>query len=66
MKTFSVLIGVAVISACSVTVSFGQNYKIKQTTTMMGQNMSSTIYVKASRKRTEQGGIMGMDGPCQR
>lgn len=41
---------------------FAQNYKIRQTTTMNGQKMESTVYVKGSRKRTENGGIMGMGG----
>ncbi len=37
-----------------------QNYKIRQVTDMGGQKMESTVYVKGSRKRTENGGIMGM------
>jgi hypothetical protein len=41
---------------------FGQNYKIKQVTTINGQKMESTVYVKGSRKRTESGGMMGMGG----
>jgi len=41
-------------------VVFGQNYKIKQTTSMQGHEMSSTVFVKGSRKRTESGGMMGM------
>lgn len=40
----------------------GQNYTIKQVTDMGGQKMESTVYVKGSRKRTENGGIMGMGG----
>ncbi len=51
---FSLLLGIA-----GSTV-FAQNYKIKQTTSMMGQDMSSTVYVKGSRKRTESSGMMGM------
>ena len=39
-----------------------QNYKITQTTSMMGQNMTSTVYVKGSRKRTESSGMMGIGG----
>lgn len=39
-----------------------QNYKIKQVTTMNGQRMESTVYVKGSRKRTEGGAFMGMGG----
>ncbi len=36
------------------------DYKIKQRTTMSGQQIESTILVKGSRKRTESGGYMGM------
>lgn len=43
-------------------VSFAQNYKIRQTMSMNGQKMESTIYVKGARKRTESGGMMGMGG----
>ncbi len=39
-----------------------QNYKIKQTMSMNGQKMESTVYVRGSRKRTESGGFMGMGG----
>jgi len=41
-------------------ILFGQNYKIRQSTSISGQNISSTIYVKGSRKRTETSGMMGM------
>jgi hypothetical protein len=51
------------VIALSGVVVFGQNYKIKQTTSMGGgQNMTSTVYVKGSRKRTESGGMIGMTG----
>lgn len=40
-----------------------QQYKLKQTTSIMGMNTSSTIYVKGMRKRTEAGGMMGMPAP---
>lgn len=50
---------VAVIVLGSI-VTFGQNYKIKQTMSMSGQQISSTVYVKGSRKRSESGGMMGM------
>jgi len=39
---------------------FAQNYKIRQSTTINGQKIESTVYVKNSRKRTESGGFMGM------
>jgi hypothetical protein len=41
-------------------VLYAQNYKIKQSTSISGQNISSTIYVKGSRKRTESSGMMGV------
>jgi len=41
---------------------FGQNYKIKQTSTINGQAMTNTTYVRGPRKRTESGGFMGMGG----
>ncbi|MES1218828.1 MAG: hypothetical protein ABUT20_25205 [Bacteroidota bacterium] len=37
-----------------------QQYKLKQSTGMMGMKSESTIYVKGMRKRTENPGIMGM------
>jgi hypothetical protein len=39
-----------------------QNYKIRQTMSMNGQKMESTVYVRGSRKRTEGGAFMGMGG----
>ncbi|MEP6847988.1 MAG: hypothetical protein ABI999_03965 [Acidobacteriota bacterium] len=62
MKKFFQVIIPAIVLGLSAAAANGQNYKIKQTTSVMGQNVSSTIYVKGSRKRTEQGGIMGMGG----
>ncbi len=41
---------------------FAQNYKIKQTMSVNGQEMTNTTYVRGPRKRTESGGIMGMGG----
>jgi hypothetical protein len=38
----------------------GQQYKLKQSTSMSGMKSETTIYVKGSRKRTEGGGYMGM------
>ncbi len=37
-----------------------QQYKLKQSTSMMGMKSESTIYVKGMRKRTEPGSMMGM------
>jgi hypothetical protein len=47
---------------CAAAAAFAQNYKIKQVTTMNGQKMDSTVYVKDSRKRTESSGMMGIGG----
>lgn len=55
-----VFIGVVCLALASGV--FAQNYKIRQTMTMSGQKMDSTVYVKGSRKRTESSGIMGMGG----
>ena len=37
-----------------------QQYKLRQSTSLMGMKTESTIYVKAMRKRTEPGSMMGM------
>ncbi len=41
-----------------------QNYKIKQRTMLSagGMAVESTVYVRGQRKRTENGGVMGMGG----
>jgi hypothetical protein len=61
MKRFSILAVAAIVMAVGLT-AYGQNYKITQKTTMSGQSFSSTVYVKGSRKRTENSGMMGMGG----
>lgn len=43
--------------------SDAQQYKLRQSTSISGMNMESTIYVKGMRKRTETGGMMGMPAP---
>ncbi|HEV7779740.1 MAG TPA: hypothetical protein VGO58_00660, partial [Chitinophagaceae bacterium] len=40
--------------------SSAQQYKLRQSTSVSGMNMESTIYVKGMRKRTEAAGLMGM------
>lgn len=40
-----------------------QQYKLKQTTGMMGMKTESTVYVKGMRKRTESAAMMGMPAP---
>lgn len=54
------LFAAAAIAAVTTTgVSAQQQYKLKQTTSMMGMKSETTIYVKGMRKRTEGGGMMG-------
>ena len=62
VKSIRVFVGFALILGVAAGTVFAQNYKIKQTTSLMGQDMSSTVYVKGSRKRTESSGMMGMGG----
>ncbi|MGQ0737960.1 MAG: hypothetical protein ACT4OJ_02765 [Bacteroidota bacterium] len=45
------------VTGCHVSA---QEYKLRQTSGMMGMNSESTIYVKGMRKRTEPGTMMGM------
>ncbi len=60
MKIFKESIIFALILGLGSISVFAQNYKIKQSTSMSGHKMESTVYVKGSRKRTENGGMMGM------
>ena len=60
MKMFKGSIFFALILGLGSVAASAQNYKIKQSTSMSGHNMGSTVYVKGSRKRTENGGMMGM------
>ncbi len=59
MRNPALLVTILLLAAGSVTA---QNYKIRQVTSMNGQKMESTVYVKGSRKRTEGGAIMGIGG----
>lgn len=43
--------------------SLAQQYKIRQSSGMMGMNSEPTIYVEGMRKRTEPGKMMGMQQP---
>lgn len=47
------------LTASTVNKVNAQQYKLRQTTNMMGMKSESTIYVKGMRKRTEGGGFMG-------
>jgi hypothetical protein len=62
MKSSSVYacLALAFFLFASVQNSEAQQYKIKQTTTVMGMKSESTVYVKGMRKRTESAGMMGM------
>ena len=54
------LIVVLVITLSASNESNAQQYKLRQSTSMMGTKTESTIYVKGMRKRTEPGSMMGM------
>ena len=49
-----------VISFTLPEISQGQQYKIRQSTSMAGMTSETTIYVKGTRRRTESPGIMGI------
>lgn len=62
MKPHSTLFLAAVISMTALSVqevSAQQNYKLRQSSSMMGMSSETTIYVKPMRKRTEAAGFMG-------
>ena len=58
---FFTAILIAVLSISNKAVA--QQYKLKQSTSMMGMKTESTIYVKGMRKRTESTAMMGMPAP---
>jgi hypothetical protein len=43
--------------------TYAQQYKLRQSTSIMGMKTESTIYVKGMRKRTESSAMMGMPSP---
>lgn len=60
-KFFSLFSTTAFLATILISNPAGaQQYKLKQTSSMMGMKTESTIYVKGMRKRTETGGMMGM------
>jgi hypothetical protein len=63
MKRISLLLVTLAAFLLSDNSALCQQYKLKQSTGMMGMNSSSTIYVKGMRKRTESSGMMGMPAP---
>jgi hypothetical protein len=62
MKKIIQILAIGAFVVISAGVSAAQNYKIRQTISMNGQKMESTVYVKNSRQRTESSGYMGMGG----
>lgn len=58
---FFTIILISVLSISNITEA--QQYKLKQSTGMMGMKTESTIYVKGMRKRTESTAMMGMPAP---
>ncbi len=51
---------ILLISSFIVLPGFSQQYKLKQSTGIMGMKTETTIYVKGMRKRTETGSTMGL------
>lgn len=65
MRPKALLVSLSIITVLAATASAQQvTYKITQTMSMGGmpQPMTTTTYVKGSRKRTEAGAVMGMGG----
>jgi hypothetical protein len=60
MNTFRFLLSAVILTIFLTSISFAQNYKIRQTVSMNGQKSDTTVYVKGARKRTEGGAIMGI------
>jgi hypothetical protein len=60
MKGLLSFIAFTIIFTGGTVLTSAQNYKIKQSMSMNGQAMTSTVFVKGSRKRTETSGMMGM------
>lgn len=62
-KNLSFFVAILIIILSTAVESNGQQYKLRQSTGMMGMKSESTIYVKGMRKRTESAGMMGMSVP---
>ncbi len=63
MKKYLLPLIMALFSQLIIYPTGAQEYKIRQTTSMMGMKMESTVFVKGMRKRTESGALMGMSQP---
>lgn len=59
-KNISFLIAALTILLSTGLSANSQQYKLRQSNSMMGMKTESTIYVKGMRKRTEPGSMMGM------
>lgn len=62
-KSFFFFISILVIGLSAINEAGAQQYKIRQSSSMMGMKMESTVYVKGMRKRTESAPMMGMSVP---
>ena len=60
MKKFLFIV---IMISMSVSITNAQQYKLRQSTGIMGMKTESTIYVKGMRKRTESAGMMGISVP---
>jgi hypothetical protein len=60
MKRLFILSAIFILCQLEATTVEAQQYKLRQSTGMMGMNSESTIYVKGMRKRTETKPMMGM------
>ncbi|MBL7747656.1 MAG: hypothetical protein JNM19_09540 [Chitinophagaceae bacterium] len=62
-KHLFIFTAIVIMSFSFVATAHAQQYKLRQTTSVMGMKTESTIYVKGMRKRTETGSMMGMPAP---
>ena len=63
MKRYLISLLAVITCFCANLQSEAQEYKIRQSSSLMGMKMESTVYVKGMRKRTESGAMMGMTQP---
>ncbi|MBV9242489.1 MAG: hypothetical protein JO314_10825, partial [Acidobacteria bacterium] len=64
MRSKAMFLSLIAISLLAIGSQAQTTYKIKQTMSMQGmpQGVTTTTYVRGSRKRSEQGAMMGMGG----
>ena len=63
MKKYLFSLLAVFILICFSSETRAQEYKIRQSSNLMGMKMESTVFVKGMRKRTESGAMMGMTPP---